>query len=693
MTTPGSSAKLGWDFLLPDGTESMDVEHTILLESFRVVFWGMLENGRWYGKQLKPGSAAPFGVGMRDLFRWMIFRGFSSFSDLNAEVQAQYLSDLPLILTRRSQFYGGIAVQESDTEVADFEGDDEEASESFDEEAASETEDGEDDGLSYHQAANRVNTLYFIYGQKDALLELGLPAMETKPFGARTAGEVAGELSRYVINRVPPLPDEVALPLIREALNWIEEKSHDVLNLQDLYINARKKALGAGLSDSRASTLATAALCSYEFRKIGDKDDAWREPIVGEEVFHPEHGETFHKPTQVLRTLVLRLRDACIITLQYLVGLRVSEVCSPKVGEKREEELPDCIVRRYSKSGVMELFFLKGILSKGVKQPREDEWLLGCRPAGSTHLPATVRAIVILELLFRPWRNLGEVDDLIVGFSQPKSLPQSRTSISPIRSAQILRGQKHFIFSQVNLSELPDRNERGEDLAMYRESKGLCIRTHQGRKTFASYMLESRTSLLMAVSQHFKHMDSAMTESAYFPSITRQRDEAEASRTAETIAFFVEAIQGRPIFGRMADLIKKYFSGEEWRNISEYSELDRKVGELVRVHDLRIFFADHGKCCIKANPLESRCRDASGGASWAADTPDYSARTPSMCAGCGCFAVDASNLPFWKRRYENLSVVLQQDSSAHVTREFRVHRLRTDQARKMVTLLEGGVAS
>lgn len=690
-TTPGSSAKIGWDFPLPDGTKSMDVEHTILLESFRVIFWGMLENGRWYGKKLKPGSASPFGVGMRDLFRWMIFRGFSSFSDLDAEAQSRYLNDLPLILTRRSQFYGAISENSLVTEDIDVAADDDEVSESVGEDLASEIED--DDGFSYHQAANRVNTLYFIFGQKEALLEQGLPAMETKPFGAKTAGEVTRELARYVSNRIPPLPDEVALPLLREALSWIEEKGPDVLYLQHRYLEARRKALDSGLSESRAIHLANVAISGYEFRKIGGKDRAWRERIIGEKAFHPEYGDMFLEPTQVLRTLIFRLRDACIITLQYLVGLRVSEVCSLKAGWNSNEEMPSCIVRRYSKSGVMDLFFLKGILSKGVDEPRDDEWLLGCRPVGSANLPAAVRAVIVLELLFRPWRSLGEVDDLIVGFSQPKSMPKDKDLISPISNEQILRGLRQFVYAEVNLGELPDTNERGEDLAMYRDSKGLCIRTHQGRKTFAAYMLESRSSLLMAVSQHFKHMDSAMTESAYFPAITRLRQEAEASRTAETIAFFVEAIQGRPVFGRMAELIKKYFSGEEWQNISDYAELDCKVGELVRVHDLRIFFADHGKCCIKANPLESRCREASGGVSWAADTPNYSARTPSMCAGCGCFAVDASNLPFWKRRYEELSVVAQQDSSAPVTREFRVHRLRVDQARKMVTLLEGGLVS
>jgi hypothetical protein len=139
----------------------------------------------------------------------------------------------------------------------------------------------------------------------------------------------------------------------------------------------------------------------------------------------------------------------------------------------------------------------------------------------------------------------------------------------------------------------------------------------------------------------------------------------------------------------MAELVNKYFGTKEWRNVKDYGTLERKVTELVQTHDLRIFFADHGKCFIKANPLQSRCQDAAGGAAWHADTPNYSARSPNMCFGCGCFLVDVAHLPFWKQRELKLSKVVKEARDKGNSHEFRVHIARAEQARKVVKLIEG----
>ena len=356
-------------------------------------------------------------------------------------------------------------------------------------------------------------------------------------------------------------------------------------------------------------------------------------------------------------------------------------------------DLPDCVVRRYSKNGLIEIFFLKGVLSKGVSHPRDDEWLLGCRPVGSSYFPVPVRAVMLLELLYRPWRELGYNDDLIVNFAQKRGLPLAPESVSKITSGALLRGTKRFIFTEVDLSHLPDTNIHDEDLGIYRESKGLCIRTHQGRKTFAAYVLESRTSLLRAVSEHFKHMSVAQTEAAYFPAVSRLRGDAESMRFAQSVAFFVEAAQGKKVYGRMGEVVERYFGDKQWRQTKTLGELERKVTELVQVHDLRIFFSSHGNCLIKAKPLDSRCRAATNTVSWDTTTPDFSARSPGLCAGCGCFAMDSAHRPFWENRVDTMTLVVNAAGTAQQSREFRVHQLRLEQANNVLKIFDNETLS
>jgi integrase len=685
--TPGQRYSIGWKFQLPDGTCSTDQCNAMLLECFKVVIWGMLSHGGTYGKSLKPGSAISMGVGMRELFRWMVHFSYSCFAELDAAAQADFLLDLPIILANRRKFYGSSAADVNDADDAPLVT---EVSSMSDFDVPDDADDADDEGtISYSQAIYRINTFYHIFYQKKALLSRGLPALLTSPFDGKLVGSVTSKIAKYVVNRIPPLPDEVALPLLKEALSWVDFKAKDILHLQSEFVTCRNDAISAGLSNSGATNRINKMLQSFEFSTAEGNEFPWREPLTElERVCHPAKGDMVYDSTQNLRNLVMRARDASVIALQYMVGLRASEICSAKGGWDVGNDLPDCVVRSYSKNGIVEMFFLKGVLSKGVPHPRDDEWLLGCRPVGSSYFPVPVRALMLLERLYRPWRELGGNGDLIVNFAQKKGLPVAAKSVSKITSGALLRGTKRFIFTEVDLSHLPDTNIHDEDLETYRDTKGLCIKTHQGRKTFAAYVLESKTSLLRPVSEHFKHISVAVTESAYFPAVSRLRGDAESMRFAQSVAFFVEAAQGKKVYGRMGEIVERYFGDKEWRENMSLRELENKVTELVQVHDLRIFFSSHGNCLIKANPLNSRCRAATDTVSWDATTPDFSARSPGLCAGCGCFAMDSAHRPFWENRVHKMTLVVNAANTEQQSREFRVHQLRLEQAINVLKIFD-----
>lgn len=674
--SPGQRNKIGWRFQLISGGWSTDLKNKLLLESFKEVFWGMLKDGSWFGKTLSSGSSPSFSSGMRELFRWMTYFKKNSFAELDEESCRKYVSDIPILLINRREFYGNV-----NAVIDPFDYDSFFKMINYVDAGKFQCADP-DRKFTYAQVSYRIKMIFYIFAQKSRLTECGLPAMVRLPFDGKRFGDLARQIVSHTISRIPPLPDEVALPLLQSALEWIESNAEDVIKIQNLLIELRRSEL----SKRDQSKVLKEELSKFSFPLVLYQAEGWGYPHKASTDDASKFEVKDVPPSQAVRRLVNSTRDACVLILEYFVGLRVGEICGIVGGWNSSTKLPQCIDIRYSKSGIMEMFFLKSVLSKGQVSPIDSEWLLGCRPVGASKLPPPIRALIILEKLFSPWRILGKRNGLIVSFTQRKSLPTSSSSIERITTSSLTGGIQNFIFTHVDLSSLPDSSKRGEDLTIYKKSKGSCIWSHQGRKTFAAYMLETRSCLLPAVSEHFKHMNIEITESAYFSSNSRFRSEGESLRSAETVAFFVEAIQGRPIYGGMASTIMEYFRELKWNEQENHGELVRRVTDLVETHDLRIFFSDYGKCLIKANPLESRCRQATGVASWNLDTPDYSSRNPSMCSGCSCFVFDSTNLPYWKRRLEEyLEVVKKSDKISH---EFRVHLARAHQAQKIVRLLE-----
>lgn len=698
-----------WDFLLVDGRRSTDDLHKELLESFKEVLWGMLTRESFWGAPLSVSSVGRMSVGIRELFQWMVFKGYKSFADLTNVVQSQYVEDLSYILTNRSTFYQSDVLYDPEDYLDDstlpnydelratyistrriVKQDDESWPLGGGGEFEGGSVGGEDDAdeidcaYSYHQASLRVNTIYYIYAQKAALHEKNFAIYDGAPFGGSPSQKVSGRIATYVVNRLPPLPDEVALPIVQTAIRWIEERADDIAELQRLYLHYRELEVKAGMSkQSRNASLK--ALHDFQF-SLSKDGMPWRGPIVGESLYNFEYGEVYLDTHQLMRTLLFRTRDAAMILLLYLVGLRTGELCSIEVSPT-DGNLPSCVEMRLSRDGLLELFFVKAIQTKGLAMPQERTWLIGCRPSGSIELPLVVKAISMVERLFAHWREISDSNRLFLTFSQPKALPNSGSNVRPIQSDVANAGLRTFIYHEVDLSGLPDTNRAGEELWKYRDSKGLNIRNLHWRKTFAAYILEARSSLLPAVAMHFKHLNDAMTESAYFPAVHRLRQDADAARAAETINWFSRAIEGVTLRGSMADLIDEWFDAEGLRKMSQ-ADRERAITKVVLTHDLRIFFSGHGACFIKARPLESRCRQATGTAGWSATTPDYSARTPSMCGGCGCFAIDLTHLNYWEARESDSALALAQVPKNQLG-EFRVLTARRNQAAQVLKLIRG----
>ncbi|MBK3732290.1 hypothetical protein GAY29_04085 [Azospirillum brasilense] len=637
--TPGARAvasRIAWDVLLPDGSLLTDPQHAELLDTFRRLAWSLLVDPR-DGKALKPGSMSNFSVGMRTMVRWMISRKYRTLANLDSEASLEFLEDLPRILARDL------------ISAAPVEGEDE-----VDLDAGGAGEEVEDDasGDEISPGVLYVRTCVWAqaFRQSEALRDAGIEPMPERPFDGDDAWTVAKRLTTATLGQIPPLPDEVALPVLAAATQWLEQA--------DAIIARHAHYLSGG---------------------------AIRTVLAG------------RNQRQALRVEFERLTNACVILLQGLTGVRIGEICGLVGGWNEADDTPSCVTKRTSRTGLNEIFYMQGKLAKTRAAPEDVEWLLGARPKGSNALPMNVRALVALERLMALWRPYASTDRLIVKFSTARGVPlpsedgkvTQASALKAVDATSLNRTQQNFVVAEVDLSGLPDTNSRQEDLSPYRETRGRCIRSHQWRKTFAHYVMLTRSpkEMLPALSQHFKHVSLAMTEQGYIIKDPYLRQAMEAAPVAATVAFFMEAARGKVVIGRMGELIDQH--RDELRRLAE-GDPDAAYGRIerwVRVHDIRIFFAPHGKCAMSLNTMEARCHDVAGTASPMNTGPNLEVRRPPICAGCAVHIIDADHAEFWVDRYLTNARAFAEAERNGVAREYRVVEDRARQAAAMLRQL------
>ncbi|WP_217648385.1 hypothetical protein [Mitsuaria sp. PDC51] len=721
-----------WSFVIAPGITSE--QYPELIECFKALLASLLANRNQQSYDFSVRSIPAFLIGARAMLRWMATNNIRDFSELTPEVCDAYLADLPSEILHPVNYRPGpqegrkkvtelreMADIELAYESAGVDEFDEQATPTFDEETGGEDEyvnddvrdeDGNetvsveqiDDSIvaqnvaeneenrqpSFNQVYLRISTIHQIYSQRLDFEEFGIPFMLSQPFDGLSAKKVAEPVSRIVREITPPLPDEVALPLLTEALTWLDDKAPDVLRLRDLVLMERTRlAKEHGLRTTKYYTQLNKALRAFEFSVLTGQVSPWREGLESVSMETPTTNPAKLIPVQLgplrqVRRLILTLRDAAFVLLNYLVGLRISEYKSIRV-RNQSGLLFGCVEKRTSRSGILEIFFVKGFITKGRDIPIETEWVIGCRPVGSDFEPIPLRAIRLLHELFLPWKGDCQEYGLFQQFSNMNSLPYDEDLTVDAFSGNLVLGLRRFVHHEVDLTGLPQRGAHGEDLTPYIATRGRCITSHQGRKTFSAFMLDSRRSLLLPVSRHFHHLNTTVTEASYFAAVARLKREVNSETTANTIRVFEEVMDGNVVLvGRMAAAIDAMVNSEAWANASTRRERYIAIKATVLLHELTIYFTRYGMCFIKAKPLESRCNEAAEHTGWLWDEPAFEYRTPALCAGCGCFAIDPSHRTYWVDRADR-----HIDGDA---REFHVLFSQREQARKVVLWLKDAAA-
>lgn len=665
---------INWRFALPKGGFSTEPQFYIMLESFKTVVWGMLTNDA-YGKKLSIGTLQSISGGIREAFRWFVWVGVKDFSRITPALQQQYLDVLPRLILSRNEVYPDFIAEgysfgyhSSSVRAAV-----DDISEEEDEGVELKSDD-EDDGFTYTQVTNRISILYYIHSQRELLKKRRLPVFTLAPFKGKSSGEVTSTIVAYTITRIPALPEAVSVPMLDEVFRWVDEVGPQVRSVHLAFHESRSREQDA---------------LKYVFEELdsaGFSEDRlarlpWRERTEGYDV---NADDPLASGSHRMRLAVLMLRDACVLAVQYLAGLRISEVCSTRVLKAKLNGLPSCIYRRQSHDGLMDLYFLKGLLVKRQGAPLPTDWVIGCAPCGSKVLPVIVRALNLLHDVYSPFLKEGEESPLFMHFGNRWGMPGKAESVHQASGTDLQRGCRRFIRCFVDLSQLPDYDRNGNSLVRYRRTRGQCIRTHQGRKSFAEFCLKTRSTALSALSLHFKHLTESITYSGYFAPIQRLHDDVEMFSHSATVDFFVSRSEGKVVFGAMAAVVNRFFDEFKLRGIKDLAKLREKVTDIVLVHDLRIYFNDNGNCLISIAPLKSRCQAASGGASWMHTWPNEKTRTVSMCAGCDCLALDRSHLPFYEERAARWKEAAKDRTNRIAVKSY-------EQSRKIIHILKAGV--
>ncbi len=666
-----SLCRINWDVTLHDGTSLLEPANTRMLDWLRRFVWSLFV-ARGEGAALSAGSLGMLSTPVSRFVKWMSENSVRWPKQLTPSTVDKYLDDLPEILANSEE---------------DSAGSDDEAESNATEEQDGDGEDSGGIGKGVMRAHLRV--VYLLWEQREELASCGIEPMPAAPWTKyKGVGQIVNQLATKVDGWIPPLPDEIAIPLLNKAFEMIGTPAEDVIRLH-VEMDA---AYASGTNLNMQRLRQKEAALTFAFSTIDGQEKPWLQPLLSNVKENGRGGVV------EAVALVLDIRAACCLVVQGLTGLRVSELCGLKSGVDSVSGLPKCVEVIDSATGLNEVFVLRSDLSKTMKAPNTVPWLLGMRVKGSKELPATVRAFLVLERLLEPYRQLVGSDALLVGLSSGAGTPKSSHGVVKITSMQIRSSYRSFIADWVDLSTLPNESihrTTPNDLVKWRDSKGRILKTHQMRKTFANYVLQSNPALLPAVKRQFQHISLAMTEGGYWGMDSAQLEPIESVSSQKTALMIYEVVSGRSRMGGKRGEDLEFELGELRTRLESMgiSQGWREVVRWVEENDLRATHGLHG-ACIPIVGGEMQCHKKAGTRPILGSLrPQFMTREPSLCAGCECLALDSGHQPFWVQRYIVNEAAWREAKSRNDADRCKPIGARAEQARKTLIWIKTDVAA
>ncbi|NTE86109.1 hypothetical protein [Agrobacterium rubi] len=584
---------------------------------------------------------------LRYLMHWMYINDVRSFSEMTPDQVGWFIEDV--MKEQQDEFVRRLAQGDSDDPAEDAR------------------------GVSATVLERYLTVIVDVYNLGPEFTELPELVMAAHPLRGISPYEVATEYGIVTSGWIPPVPDQVLHPLLEVAHRWVDTYSVDVLFAQDAYLTAFKN-LGKTMPKNTPRSI-QAALRAVKFDARGNLPTTWRPPLgraTARDGSAKRRGITIE-----LRNLHYDLRNAATVVLQAETGIRVSEVAGITVDGRDENGWPSCLEVRHSSTGLYDLYVLKGRIFKGSPDPNgtEVEWILGAKPVGANSIPGPVKAILVLDALFKPWRERFGLNALIVSLGQGRGIPVETPENCEIRSTSIRDGQNDFLRDYVTVPV---------EFSKWR------LTTHQFRKSFAQDVVRIDDTLIPAVRDHFKHMSDFVVESAYLGTDPRLLGLINDVATREAARLIVGTLfESQPLAGKMAELIKS--RKKHFREVCSSARTNEGRINLLTIaldlDEIRFFSSEHADCFFRAHFALCH-KDFLGEFDPNAKRPLGAYRTPKNCGDCPNGVKSRVHLPFWRERLRSYQEIEAANRGADEHRIVAWAVANVRQAERVIRQLE-----
>jgi integrase len=603
-----------------------------LVPEFKELLWSAMVS-RPEGPPVAISRAANLSLKLVHLARWMHRRKLNGLAQLTPAAVSIYVNEVKAILRRFARKRDG--------------------------------------DLETVTVATMLQPLALAFQQRAHMRAAGFKPMKDPPFGEGTAWSTASDIVEHVDSFTPPLPDAVVIPIITRATELIHAPAEEIIRLQSVVTEALLEDQRSKTSQYRRLKKQLGARATAEHR------NAWWTAMRLPGCIDDEEPAN---QLMALRRATHDLIAACVLVIRFQTGIRHGEIFSWKPSLD-EQGMPTCITISDSVSGVYELFFANGTLEKGVDTPVPARWLLAGRIKGDAAIPHAVRALQVLNRIYEPWRlaarNPELEHEMLLQFST-HGFPSQRDQILPMRSNTLAELMKAFYANQVDLASLADVPGL-EDYAKGR------IQSRQWRKTWANFIFRTNSKLLPAIAQQFQHASTALTQEAYIGKDPVQLGLAESAAMERAAGFVRRALNGETGLGggmrKVVDDLHDLKLKTEGLTVEGVQE---KTRTWLQERAIRVWNAPHGKCFVGLLPEESRCHQASETTDWANVTPNFINRSPRLCSGCKCFAIDEDDVPFWIERYFSNKRVWDEAVQRHMEVHYVVAQERYEQSERLL---------
>ena len=426
----------------------------------------------------------------------------------------------------------------------------------------------------------------------------------------------------------PYSPDDIAIPLITGAIRFLREVSTAILDVRDEY----EKEYTAVLNNGRSITWAEVRALD-----VMKKTTKWQNNGESIEwVKAPESG-------QELSQFLLYIVPACFIILSYLVGMRGSEI----VGLKR-----NCVTKRKINGNLYN--FIKGrIYKKASPGGRIHEWVA---------TEEAVFAIQVLERFTQPLNTLLKREELwLTRANRQDAIVETGKGRYGIRSlisvSYLLNKFAHFL----NISKIQEGKWR--------------LSTHQGRITFARFVASRDRTALVALSEHFGHVDRIITEQGYGYFDENLQEVIGNQVVIDSIAAWESMLSAKSLAGKAGTEI----SQNRDRFHGEMKDKDaRRIAEIFVNAGLVLGVCNWGYCVYRSQ--YSACHGTTYG-------PNPVQREPSTCIKCKNFVVTEKHKGYWEGQRERNRSIMNEKEIPEQTRD--IASARYHEAERVISSIEG----